>query len=234
MVRFVAETGSTNADMKALALDGAPEGLWLRAGRQTAGRGRMGRDWEGGEGNLYASTLIRLRPTDPSPPTLALVAAVAVHRALSDYVGAQAIRIKWPNDIMAGSAKLSGMLLERAGEAIIIGIGVNVVQAPPLADRQAVSLHDLGAENCDAAVLLEGIARSFEEGLRQWRTFGVEPMARSWQERAHAAGTPLAALLADGQRIEGRFEALDRDGALILRQADGRSHVIHAGDVFLI
>lgn len=233
-MRFVAETGSTNADMKALALDGAPEGQWLRAGRQMAGRGRMGRDWEGGEGNLYASTLIRLLPTDPPPPTLALVAAVAVHRALGDYVGAQAITIKWPNDIMAGSAKLSGILLERAGDAIIIGIGVNVAHAPPLADRQATSLHELGAVNCNAATLLDGIARHWDDGVRQWRTFGVEPVARSWQDRAHAAGTPLAALLPDGQRIEGRFDALDRDGALIMRLADGGRHVIHAGDVFLI
>ncbi|OYW84495.1 MAG: biotin--[acetyl-CoA-carboxylase] ligase [Sphingobium sp. 32-64-5] len=178
--------------------------------------------------------MIRLLPTDPPPHTLALVIAVAVHRALSDYVGAQAIRIKWPNDIMAGAAKLSGMLLERAEDAIIIGIGVNVAHAPDLADRQAISLRELGAQSCDPAMLLEAIACYFEDGVRQWRSFGVEPVARNWQERAHATGTPLAAMLADGQRIEGRFASLDGDGALILRLADGRSHVIHAGDVFLI
>lgn len=233
-IRFVAETGSTNADMQALALEGASEGLWLRAGRQSAGRGRMGRQWEGEEGNLYASTLIRLCPADPPAPTLALVAAVAVHRGIAEFVGSDAIRIKWPNDIMAGNAKLCGMLLERTGDAVILGIGVNVAQAPALADRQTASLRDLGAAHCDAQALLERVAAHFAGLLDQWRHFGVEPVARAWQEHAHAPGTPLAALLPNGQHIEGRFERLDHDGALVLRLADGTSHAIHAGDVFLI
>lgn len=233
-IRFLPETGSTNADLRALAAEGAAEGLWLRAGRQSAGRGRMGRPWEGEEGNLYASTLIRLRPADPPAPTLALAVAVAVHEALADFVGAEAIAIKWPNDIMAGGAKLCGMLLERAGDAVIIGIGVNVAGAPALPDRQAASLRDLGAETADAQRVLEAIARHFARQVEQWRSFGVEPIARAWQDRAHVPGTPLAVLLPDGERIEGTFETLDRDGALILRLADGSSDVIHAGDVFLI
>lgn len=233
------ETGSTNADMRELAAEGAPEGVWLRAGRQSAGRGRMGRQWEGEEGNLYASTLIRLRPGDPPAPTLALTVAVAVHKALADFVGADAIAIKWPNDIMAsGTAavgnKLCGMLLERAGDAVIIGIGVNVAGAPTLPDRRAASLRDLGAHAADAQAVLEEIARHFAGQVEQWRNFGVEPIARAWQERAHAPGTPLAVLLPDGQRVEGVFDTLDREGALILRLADGSRHVIHAGDVFLI
>ena len=233
-IRFVPETGSTNADMLALAAEGASEGLWLRAGRQQAGRGRMGRQWEGEEGNLYASTLIRLRPSDPSPPTLALVAAVAVHRALDEFLSRDAIFIKWPNDIMAGSAKCCGMLLERSGDAIVIGIGVNITHAPQLADRQTTSLRDLGALACDAETVLDRIAAHFVELVQQWRHFGVEAIARAWMERAHPAGTSLAVLLPDGQHLSGRFDRLDREGALILRLADGDSRVIHAGDVFLV
>lgn len=234
VLRTVAETGSTNEDMKALAREGAPEGTWLRAERQTAGRGRMGRAWEGEEGNLYASTLVRLQSGDPPPHTLALVAAVAAHRALGDFAGNGGLRIKWPNDIMAAHAKLCGILMERIEDAIIIGIGVNIVNAPTLADRMTICLRDLGAETCDAASVLEAIAGHFAAELRQWRTYGAEPAIRAWLERAHPAGTMLGVQLPDGSRAEGRFETLDRDGALILRLADGTSHAIHAGDVFLL
>src|SRR5436853_1339519 len=109
----VAETGSTNDDLASLAREGAAEGLWLRAERQTGGRGRQGREWHSPAGNLYASTLVRLRPADPPAPTLALVAAVALHEVASAFAGGARIEIKWPNDLMVGGAKLSGILLER-------------------------------------------------------------------------------------------------------------------------
>jgi len=234
VIHVLSETGSTNEDMKARARDGAPEGAWLRAECQTAGRGRMGRIWEGEAGNLYASTLVRIRPGDPPPPTLALAAAVAAHRALGDFAGKGGLRIKWPNDILAGEAKLCGILMERVEDAIVIGFGVNIVSAPVLAGRMTTCLRDLGAETCDASSVLEDLAGHFAALLLQWRTYGVEPVARAWLERAHPAGTPLAVQLPDGNIIEGRFETLDRDGALILRLADGSSHAIHAGDVFLL
>ena len=79
MIRTVAETGSTNADMLALAGSGAAEGLWLRAERQVSGRGRQGRAWVAPAGNLSASTLVRLRGTDPQAATLALVSAARPH-----------------------------------------------------------------------------------------------------------------------------------------------------------
>ena len=85
MIRTVAETGSTNDDVAALAKAGAPEGLWLRAERQSGGRGRHGRSWHSPAGNLYASTLVRLHPGDPPAPTLALVVAVAL--GLAVFVG---------------------------------------------------------------------------------------------------------------------------------------------------
>ncbi len=87
--------------------------LWLRAERQTGGRGRQGRAWLSPPGNLYAITLVRPRPDDPPAPTLALVAAVALHEAVALY--APGVRIKWPNDLLFDGAKLAGILLERAG-----------------------------------------------------------------------------------------------------------------------
>ncbi len=109
----LAETRSTNDDLRARAREGAAEGLWIRAERQTGGRGRQGRDWRSPPGNLYASTLVRLREGDPPAATLALVAAVALHEAAAGIAPQSAIRIKWPNDLMLDGAKLAGSRRER-------------------------------------------------------------------------------------------------------------------------
>ncbi|MGD9810416.1 MAG: biotin--[acetyl-CoA-carboxylase] ligase [Sphingobium sp.] len=233
-IRTVAETASTNEDMKAFVLDGAAEGTWLRAERQTGGRGRMGRRWEGEEGNFYASTLVRLSQRDPAAATLAFVAAIAVHEVLIDFTGEGALTLKWPNDIMAGQAKLCGMLLERVGDAVIIGIGINVANAPEIPGRQTASLRRLGIDSADPAVLLDLIAGCFAAWLHRWRSFGIEPVIKAWLARAHGRGTPLAVELPDGEVVRGQFETLDPGGALILRLADGSRRAIHAGDVFLL
>ena len=220
--------------MKALARDGTSEGTWLRAERQSSGKGRMGRAWEGEGGNLFASTLVRFSSRDPSPASLAFVAAVTVHQVLSDFVGETAVRLKWPNDVMAGQAKLCGMLLERVDDAVIVGIGINVASAPDVPDRLTISLAEMGVSGCDAGSLTSLIAEAFAQWVERWRTYGTEPVIRAWMDRAHPVGTPLIAQLPDGERVEGRFETLDTDGTLILRLADGGRRAIHAGDVFLL
>lgn len=233
MIRTVAETGSTNADLIALA-DSGDEGLWLRAERQTAGRGRQGRAWRSPSGNLYASTIVRLRPTDPPAPTLALVAAVA----LSETAGAflpQHVRphLKWPNDLMLGPAKLAGILLERAGDAVVIGIGANLSHHPDLPDRPATSFAAHGPAP-DPAVFVEALAEGFAHWLGRWRGEGLSGVRERWLAAAHPVGTALSARTADGGATDGLFGGLDRDGALILKLADGRTHVVYAGDVFQI
>src|SRR4030095_15125681 len=98
--------------MAVLAREGEPEGLWLRAERQSRGRGRQGRQWDSPPGNLYASTLVRARPTDPPGAGLALVAAVALQELVEAYANGLEVRIKWPNDLLVAGAKISGILLE--------------------------------------------------------------------------------------------------------------------------
>lgn len=219
--------------MLALAAQGVPEGAWLRAGTQTGGRGRMGRNWESPPGNLYCSTLVRIDPVDPPAATLALVAAIAVHAVVAHMMQAQ-VRIKWPNDIMADGAKLAGILLERSGDAVVVGIGVNVTGFPKGLDRPVTSLWAHGATQYDAAVLLERLTQIFAHWLAIWRAQGVEPIRNHWVVNAHPAGTAMQVVLPDGATIEGRFADMDRHGALILRLANGDTHAIHAGDVFLI
>ena len=231
-IHTVAETGSTNADVAELARSGAGEGLWLRAERQIAGRGRQGRAWASGNGNLYASTLVRLRPSDPPAPTLALVAAVALEEAVGLFRPGGAA-IKWPNDLLVDGAKLSGILLERAGDAIVIGFGVNLAHHPEDLGRSTTSLAAHGPAP-DPGVFLDALAEIFARWMERWRGEGLGPVRERWLARAHPLGTALTARLADGGSVDGLFDGLDSAGALILRLADGSRHVMHAGDVFLI
>ncbi|MET1112893.1 MAG: biotin--[acetyl-CoA-carboxylase] ligase [Allosphingosinicella sp.] len=233
-IRTVAETGSTNDDVASLAREGAAEGVWLRAERQSGGRGRQGRLWHSPPGNLYASTLVRLRPGDPPAPTLALVAAVALHEVASGFVaGRTRVEIKWPNDLLVAGAKLSGILLERAGEAVVVGFGVNLCDHPDETARPAINIGMLGGAP-DPARFLDALAASFASWLGRWREEGLEPVRESWLAAAHPPGTALSTHIAGGARVEGRFDGLDESGALRLRLADGHTQVIHAGDVFLI
>lgn len=210
-----------------LAREGAPEELWLRAGRQTGGKGRQGRAWSSPPGNLYASTLVRLRPGDPPAPTLALVAAVALHEAAS--LSVSGVTIKWPNDLIAGPAKLAGILLERTDDAVVIGFGVNLAHHPDDLERPATSIAALAGVAPEPAAVLEALADGFARWLGRWRSEGVAPVRRAWLAAAHPVGTALAAA---GE--EGLFDGLDEAGALRLRLADGTVRIVHAGDVFLI
>lgn len=214
--------------MAALAAAGEPEGLWLRAVTQTAGRGRLGRDWQSPSGNLFVSTLVRPRAGDPPVATLALVAAVALHEVVAAYD--PRVGIKWPNDLLIEGAKLSGILLEGAEGAVVIGFGVNLVHHPEGLDRPVTHL----SAQPDAALFAEDLAASFARWLDIWRGQGLAPVRAAWLAAAHPAGTALSVSQPDGERLDGLFEGLDSAGALMLRLADGSSRVIHAGDVFLL
>jgi BirA family biotin operon repressor/biotin-[acetyl-CoA-carboxylase] ligase len=223
MIRTVAQTGSTNDDVAALAREGAPEGTWLRADSQTGGKGRQGRAWQSPPGNLHASTLVRLQPGDPPAPSLALVAAVALHEAVRRH--ASGARIKWPNDLLVDGAKLAGILLERQSDAVVVGFGVNLAHHPEDLDRPAISLDP----PVDPAAFLERLAAIFGTWLGCWRAEGLAPVRAAWLAAAHPIG---AALTASGAR--GTFDGLDETGALRLRLEDGGLRIIHAGDVFLL
>jgi BirA family transcriptional regulator, biotin operon repressor / biotin---[acetyl-CoA-carboxylase] ligase len=226
-IRTVNETRSTNDDVAALAREGAGEGVWLRAERQTGGKGRQGRTWVSPRGNLHASTFVRLRPDDPPAPTLALAAAVALHEVVAIY--APGVVIKWPNDLLFDGLKLAGILLERQNEAVVIGFGVNLGHHPEGLERPATSLGALAGMAPEPAAFAEILAENFARWLGRWRSEGVPPIRRAWLAAAHPLGTPLST-----PEGEGLFDGLDEGGSLRLRLADGSTRVIHAGDIFLI
>jgi BirA family transcriptional regulator, biotin operon repressor / biotin---[acetyl-CoA-carboxylase] ligase len=219
--------------MIVLAAQGVTEGAWLRAEQQTGGRGRMGRGWASPPGNLYASTIVRLQPHDPAAPTLALVAAVALVDVVRAYAPCVAVVIKWPNDLLIGGAKLAGILLERAGDAVVVGIGVNLSHHPEGLDRPSTDLAAQGHQ-VDPAAFTQDLAAGFARWVARWRSEGIAPVRVAWLSAAHPLDTALVANLGDGDTVEGLFDGLTEDGALRLRLADGAVRVIHAGDVFLI
>jgi BirA family biotin operon repressor/biotin-[acetyl-CoA-carboxylase] ligase len=234
LLRTVEQTASTNEDMLADARSGALEGCWLRAITQTAGRGRMGRAWESPPGNLFASTLVRLQLHDPSPATLTLVAVVALHEVANIYASGIRFTIKWPNDLMASGAKLAGILLERADNAIVVGIGVNLAHHPEGLDRPVSSLAALTGHAPDAGEFCHDLAGAFARWLGRWRNEGLGCVTRAWEAAAHSPGTALTANVSGGESLTGLYVGLDIDGALKLRLADGSVRVIHAGDVFQV
>ena len=190
----------------------------------------MGRQWQMPEGNLAMSGLIRPQAGEGNPAELGFVAALALEDAVSALIDPALIQLKWPNDVLLQGAKLSGILLEREGDVLILGIGVNLAAAPALPDRPTVALADHGAR-ISAHDFGERLAEAFAVRRAQWRDDGFSATREAWLPRAHPVGTTLWVTGNEG-RIEGRFTGIAADGALLLDGADGRPHVIHAGDVW--
>jgi BirA family biotin operon repressor/biotin-[acetyl-CoA-carboxylase] ligase len=235
LIEVVAETGSTSADLAARirAGEAVAEGHWLVADRQTAGRGRQGRAWSDGTGNFMGSSCAHLHAGDPPAHTLSLVAGVAVHTAVEGAApGLFGLALKWPNDLLLGDAKLAGILLERLGDNVVVGVGVNLAQAPEVPGRTVASLAALGY-SADRNAFADLLDTCWAHALRSWRSGGWEQLRRDWIARAHPIGTRLAIHGSDAERVRGTFGGIDPEGALQLRLANGTTRTIHAGDVLL-
>ena len=236
MIHTIAEIGSTNTALLARLVDGLTlaEGDWLVADRQTGGRGRAGRTWFDGLGNFMGSTIASIVSGDPPAPTLALVAGVAVHRAIGALApGLRDVWLKWPNDVLIEGAKLGGILLERQSEAVVVGIGVNLAAAPDLPDRPSASLRAAGVEIARDA-FAGSLATQWASALESWHRGDWPALRAEWLERAHPLGTRLMVRDAGGQTIEGTFAGLEPHGAALLRLADGTTRAIHAGEIELV
>ena len=207
----------------------AVEGDWLVALRQDSGKGRHGRTWEAIEGNFFGSTLIQLRDGDPPAPTLALAAGLALIEAVEVAAADLKMMLKWPNDLILGDAKLAGILLERSGDRVVAGFGVNLAAAPHIGGRKTASLAGTITPQAFAPLLAASVFRL----LGAWRSADPAAFAQAWQARAHPLGTLLQVHSGPGERIAGRFDGIEPDGAMRLRCDDGEIEIIRAGDVSL-
>jgi BirA family biotin operon repressor/biotin-[acetyl-CoA-carboxylase] ligase len=235
LISLLEETGSTNADLAAALRGGEvwAEGAWLVARRQTAGRGRQGREWFDGAGNFMGSTVVVLGEGGPSPASLSFVAALAVRDACAAALGEDgALGLKWPNDVLLDGGKLSGILLEMVRGHIVVGIGVNLAKAPQVEGRKTASLADVAAPP-PLEAFAASLAAAFDRRLEAWRAYGLGATLQAFLSQSiHAQGAPLTVHDTDGSVLSGTFAGLEEsDGALRLRLADGRERVIRAGDI---
>ena len=240
-IEVVPSTGSTNADLLARALRGEPEGVVLAAEEQTAGRGRMGRTWVAPP---YAALTFSLLTRPGVPPArrgwLPLLAGVAVATAVTEVTAVEA-RLKWPNDVLAGEAKLAGILAEAAGHAVVVGIGLNVstepAELPPPGPGalRAASLRAAGATALNREELLLAILAGFERWYRPWRQAGGDPdrsgLRPEYTRLSATIGRTVRAELPGGQALSGPAVGVDSDGRLLVRVSSGAEVPVAAADV---
>lgn len=219
--------GSTNDEARRLAASGAPHGTVIHADEQAAGRGRFGRTWFSPPGNLYLSVLLRLDLPPERASELSFVTAITVADAIDALLPKQCkATLKWPNDVLVHDGKIAGILVESVDGAQIIGIGVNVLEAPRNAPYKTSTLVGAGGiATVDGArdILLDSLGKY----LKAWTEHGFEPIRNAWLARAHPIGTPLRASIG-GRAEEGLFAGLDEDGALLLDTVDGRKRIVAA------
>ncbi|MFD9339642.1 biotin--[acetyl-CoA-carboxylase] ligase [Streptomyces sp. NPDC060028] len=240
-LEVVAATGSTNTDLAARAAE-LPEGAVLVAEEQTAGRGRLDRSWVApARSGLFFSVLLKPGPGVPAERWgwLTLLAGVAVANGLSRAAGVDTA-LKWPNDLLVGvegeERKVGGILAERVSDGVVIGIGLNVtLTEDELPVDTAGSLALAKAAVTDRDPLLKAVLRSLEQGYGDWRAAAGDPAASGLQETYAAGcatlGKHVRAELPGGRTLTGTAEAVDTDGRLVVRTAEGAREAVGAGDV---
>ncbi|QUR66600.1 biotin--[acetyl-CoA-carboxylase] ligase [Mycobacterium spongiae] len=249
----VDETGSTNADLLARAATGVDiDGAVLIAEHQTAGRGRRGREWFA-DPRAQIAMSVGVRVADPIrvPVSawgwLSLATGLAVVDAVAPLIADTAVEagLKWPNDVLAGPAgslgKLAGILTEVARPFAVIGVGLNVTQAPAEVEGSgATSLCDLGAPAPDRDQLARSLLRQLAARLVQWRAGDPQLMA-DYRAYSLTIGSRVRAVLPAGAEVVGFARDIDDDGRLCLEPdastsaagdgPGGQTIVISAGDV---
>ena len=234
------EIDSTNSEALRRAAAGERGPLWILARRQSGGRGRLGRNWQSLDGNLMATLLLSPTCAPQFLHHLSLLTGVAVHDAMAPFLSGPArLRLKWPNDVLIGPAKLGGILVESTslGGTVVaaIGIGINVAEAPDIAGRAVGRLVDHSSECPTPGYLLAAINAKVADWFAIWQGgAGFEAIRNAWIARAGALGEPLSVRTHAGAgNASGTFAGLDADGALLLLDRNGNVARFTSGDVSL-
>ena len=229
-LRRFASVDSTNEEAKRLAAAGEFAPLWIAASEQTNGRGRRGRAWVSQSGNLFATLLIRASIAGAAQ--LSFAAGLAVAGALQELAPAGKIGLKWPNDVLLNGRKTAGILLESCGNSgVAIGIGINLASHPEATEFPATSIAAETGSSPDLDDALACLATHMAAWYETWRRDGFAPVRAAWISRAQALGSSIRVRLTD-REMEGLFENIDHEGALVLKAPSGARTRITAGDVF--
>ena len=227
-LRVVAATGSTNDDLAALARAGAPAGTVLVAEEQRAGRGRLDRAWTSPpRAGLTFSVL--LRPAAPAyrRTWVPLLTGLAVQQAVA-RLGAVPSALKWPNDLLLNERKAGGILAQADGDAVVVGIGINVSTRREELPDGATSLLVEGSECTDRDPLLRAVLRSLGALVADWED--GRDLRADYEAACDTVGREVRAQLPDGTALTGTATGVDGSGRLLLDTADG-ARAVSAGDV---
>lgn len=229
---------STNLEAAQRAIEGAAEGLCVVASEQTAGRGRLQRQWISPKGSgLYFSIVLRPRIHQSSWPLITLAAALAVHDALLETYSLKT-DIKWPNDILSNNRKLCGILAETVdtteGRALVLGIGINLTSSafPPEVHEIATSVQLETGKVPNLEIILRNVMIALLQRYEMLQSVrGGEEVLREWSVRSsYASGKRIR--VANGQEVlEGTTRGLESDGALRVETDEGEIRIVRAGDV---
>ena len=238
------ELDSTNEEARRLAEGGGSHGAVLWAKSQTAGRGRMGRLWVSAEGNLFCSILLQPGCAQATAAQLSFVAAVAAAETLESLIpDSDEIQCKWPNDILLGSKKIGGILLEsfetpdianaspKMVRWVVVGVGINVDSCPVNTDIPATYLKEAGVEIISAKIVLSRFIHHFITEYDIWAKKGFAPIRKKWLDYAFRIGKPIEVRLPK-ETHTGIFEGIDTNGQLLLKSRGNKRMSISAGDVF--
>ncbi|MEM8799388.1 MAG: biotin--[acetyl-CoA-carboxylase] ligase [Pseudomonadota bacterium] len=254
VIRKFAVTDSTNRQAAALLRQGAEGEIsnlhqvsWVIADRQTAGRGRLARTWVSEPGNLYATAIV---PADPNLSAAAypLLSGLAVADTVMHFSNAPDIKLKWPNDVFAGDAKVSGILIETVDDAhvayepgryLLIGIGINVASSPKVEGRATTSITQIirYADALSGAVAVSSVLETLDKNLSFWlgraASAGLDHIVSAWNDRAYGVGREARFQLSNKTQ-SGIFLGISDDGAARFRQPDGKHVLAYAGDLVFV
>ena len=232
-VRVVETTVSTNAELASEAHAGAAEGLVLVAEHQTSGRGRLDRTWESpARAGLTFSVLLRPSLDMAHMTLLPLIAGLATVEAVSAVCGVEAT-LKWPNDVLVDGRKLGGLLVEIAGGAAVVGIGLNVsTRQDELPVDRATSVALAGGV-ADREPLLKEVLRALARRYSAWRWSGdPSSVLPAYRERCETIGAEVALELPGGDVVRGTAVDVDDAGRLVVADAvTGERRAWLVGDV---
>ena len=229
--------GSTNDEARRLALSGEPEGAVVVAETQTAGRGRSGRAWLTPPGAALALSVILRPQVSPIHSTqIGLLGGLAVLEGLEQLTGL-ALKLKWPNDVLAGGRKVAGVLAESGFtgsvlEYAILGLGVNVNAGPPPGVPLEYPATCLAAElgsTVDREAALQAILAAL---ARRYPQLGQPGLAGAWSQHLAMRGLPVR-VLGMVENIEGRLLGVEAGGALVIQLENGATRTFLTGDVHL-
>ncbi|WP_321390574.1 biotin--[acetyl-CoA-carboxylase] ligase [uncultured Desulfuromusa sp.] len=232
-------TDSTNVQARRLAEDGALEGTVVVADQQSSGRGRLGRRWESPFGvNLYCSVILRPEIPVRQAPQLTFLSAVAVAETLNEVCHLSA-EVKWPNDVLVDSAKISGLLNEMSAETeqihfVILGVGINLnmsaEQFPEMLNYPGTSSLLETGEPVDRLLFLRTFLRRLDAYYSEFLQQGFAPIRRRWESLCKIMNRQVVVDQGSGL-LRGTVVGLDPEGALRLQLEDGEIRKILAGDV---